>query len=372
MVCDDPVPSIRRNNMEKLDIRSLKARARQTLEQTKPDYRKLVLYHGALSAGVMILISLLQLLVGIFDTNTGGLDGLGTGAMINTTLSLLNSASSIVLPFWQIGILFTSLQVVRKKRADFPMLAEGFRRFAPLLRYGILLFGILFAVIMGYTYVIFFYMMLIPPPHAVMEAVEPFAQQELPVDSLTILKAMPSEFWKYMIVPMILYLILMVSIVLPIYYRLRMGQYVIMDDEHAGARYSMGLSNTMTNGYKWDLCKLDFSFWWYYILQILVLLIADIPLLLQIANITLPFSLPVASIIFYLIYTAALLLLLYFAGAYVETTYACAYDFLLSRNQAMAPVFDPPIAPQSPETEEASGELLAIPESQETESEPPQ
>ncbi len=358
--------------MEKLNIRNLKTRARTTLEQTTPDYRKLVLLHGAISAGVMILISLMQLMVGLLDTNTGGLDGMGTGAMINTTLSLIDSATSIALPFWQIGILFTSLQIAREKRADFPMLAEGFRRFAPLLRYGILLFGILFAVIMGSMYILTIYMMIVPVPQAVTDALAPFAQQELMDDPNKLMEAMPPEFLQYMIVPVILYLLLVLGIMIPLYYRFRMGQYVILDDQQAGARYSMGQSANMTKGHKWELVKLDLSFWWYYGLQILILLIADIPLLLQMANIALPFSETVANIIFYLIYTAALLLLLYFAGAYVETTYACAYDELLKGQQALAPISDDSGEFPSRENPEAPQEILAIPESRETEPDDPQ
>lgn len=326
--------------MQTFRIRNIKAQAREILQDTRPDYRRLVLLHGAVSVGVLLLISLLQYGITLLDSTSGGLDGMATGALLKTAYSVLSTGANIVLPFWELGILFTSLLIVRKQQAGFPMLTQGFRRFAPLLRYGILMALILLAVAIGCSYIISIYAMIVPMSQATEEFFLSFAQSAT-ADPYALLESAPEEFWDYMTIPILLYVGIFLAIGIPLAYRFRMAQYVILDRECVGARMSMGISNRLTKGYKWSLCKLDLSFWWYYLLQGLILSVASIP-----AEIT---DNALVILICYGISNLLSLVLVYFAGAYMQTSYACAYEFLQARQRELSVIPDMP-ASQPPLT----------------------
>ena len=70
-----------------------------------------------------------------------------------------------------------------------------------------------------------------------------------------------------MIAPtMIVYVILMIGIMIPIYYRLRLTQLLILDDDQIGARMAMHHSIVLTKGSCLQLFLMDLSFWWYHLL----------------------------------------------------------------------------------------------------------
>ena len=330
--------------MQKMNIRAIKKRARITLKKTKPDYRKLVFLHGAVSAGAMVLVMLLSYLVSLMDQNSGGLAGMQNGAILNTTQSILSLTVSCVLPFWGVGILFTSLLVVRGQMVNFSMLTQGFRRVGPLLRYGILLVAILMGVAIGCSYVASIYMIVVPIPEAVAVALKPYASEEL-IDPNVLMESLPPEFWRYMAPAFGLIAVAMIAVMIPILCRFSMAQYVILDGEGVGARMSMGISSAMTKGYRWDIFKLELSFWWYYLLQFLLAALVELPELLVVMGVTLPISPDVLGLITYLVYSGLSLVLLYFAGAYVGTTNACAFEFLLTRQRELAMANAP--APES-------------------------
>lgn len=317
--------------MQTFRIRNIKAQAREILQDTRPDYRRLVLLHGAVSVGVLLLISLLQYGITLLDSTSGGLDGIATGALLKTAYSVLSTGANIVLPFWELGILFTSLLIVRKQQAGFPMLTQGFRRFAPLLRYAILMALILLAVAIGCSYIISIYTIVVPMSPSLQNFFLTFAQAGA-VDPYALMDSVPAEFWDYMAKPLILYAVIYTAIITPLAYRFRMAQYVILDGECVGARMSMGISNRLTKGYKWSLCKLDLSFWWYYLLQGLILSVASIP-----AEIT---DNALIILICYGISNLLSLVLVYFAGAYMHTSYACAYEFLQARQRELSVIPD--------------------------------
>lgn len=321
--------------MKKLDIRGLKEKARDTLENTTPDYRRLVTLHSAISMGVLFFVMLVNFIIGRLDANTGGLNSLGNGALLNTAQSFFSSVTSFLLPFWQVGIMFTSLQVARRKRADFSMLTQGFHRLGVLLRYGILILGIFFAVVMVIAYASVAYVLLVPPSESLMAVMEglPILDTQNPED---ILFQLPAEFWEYMLIPMLLVSVIAMAITLPLSYRLRMCQYAILDGEQVRARMSMGISSRLTKGYKWDLFKLDVSFWWYHVLQLPVSIIVYIPEVFVKLGISLPMPNDVFNLVCYGVYCGLSVLLAYYAGAYWETTNALAYEELCARQQTIA------------------------------------
>lgn len=321
--------------MEKLDIRGLKERARDTLANTTPDYRRLVALHSAIMMGILFFVALANFVVGRIEIEADGLASLGVIAMLSTAQSFITTVTSFLVAFWQAGVLFTSLQIARRKRADFPMLTQGFHRLGVLLRFEILMAGIMLAVMMVALYGVVAYMLMVPMPKNLMTAMSKLPVSDVQ-DPYAVFSQIPREMWNYVTPKLLILLAIMFTVTILLSYRFRMCQYAILDDEHVGARMSMGISNRLTKGYKWDLFKLDLSFWWYFGIQFLLALLADMPVALAKAGVQMPIPTDVLALITNLVYSGLTVLLAYFAGAYVQTTNALAYEDLCARQQALA------------------------------------
>lgn len=314
--------------MNVLHSRRLKERAASILEQTQPEYRKLVTRHGAVSFGVVLVISLIQLLLSLSMTNDSGLDGMGTSAVFSTAKASLGLISGIVLPFWQIGVLHTSVRVTRRQDAEFSHLTRGFHRWGVVLRYYLLLIMLYIGAVMLLSNLIPVLMIFVPVPQDLEEAMMAVMSQNI-TDPMEIMAALPQEQMLAFVLPVsAVFMAIFGVVILHLSYRFRMSQYLLMDDPAMPALPSLLISNQMTKGYKWSLFKLDISFWWYYLLQIAASAISYGPEILTLAGIALPMSADVAFFLFQALYCVAGLAVVWLFGAYVQTTYACAYDEL--------------------------------------------
>ena len=319
--------------MNVLRSSGLKRRAASLLTQTQPEYRKLVTVHGAVSFGVLLVISVIQLLLNLKMTNEAGLSGMSTSAVFTTAKTTLGVISGILLPFWELGVLYTSIRVTRHQEAEFNHLTRGLRRWGVVLRYYLLLMMLYFAVAMLLTNLlpILVYWIPIPQPlENAMQALDPAAMS----DPMALMEALPQDALMAYVLPIaIVFMVIFGGVLLWLSYRFRMSQYLLMDDPQIPALPSMLVSNQMTKGHKWSLCKLDLSFWWYYLLQLAVAAISFGPEILELIGISLPLSADVQFFLFQALYCATSVAVVWFFGAYVQTTYACAYDQLRNSQQ---------------------------------------
>ena len=126
-------------------------------------------------------------------------------------------------------------------------------------------------------------------------------------------------------VPMLaLFGLLFAGLSIPLFYRLRFIDFAVMDG--TGAISSVAKSMHMTRGYSLQLLKLDLHFWWFYVLQILTVVLCYGDMLLPLAGIALPFSEDVAFFLFYVLGILLQGLLLWQFQATVSGTYAQAYQ----------------------------------------------
>lgn len=316
--------------MNVLQSAGLKRRAATLLEQTRPEYRKLVTIHAAVSFGVLLVISLIQLLLNLSMTNEAGISGIGTSAIFTTAKATLGVISGILLPFWEVGVLYTSVRVVRRQEAEFTHLTRGLRRWGVVLRYYLLLLMLYFGVLMLLSNLIPVFMMLFPMPQS-MEA----SMAEIDLSTVTdpmMLLEIPG-LMTYLLPIGGIFMLIYFAVLIHLTYRFRMSQYLLLDDPAVPALPALVLSNQMTKGYKWSLCKLDLSFWWYYLLQFAASAISFAPELLELAGVSLPIAADVQFFLFQGLYSLASVAVVWFFGAYVQTTYACAYDTLRSQTQ---------------------------------------
>lgn len=311
--------------MNVLQPREIKRRAAQILEATRPDYRKTVLLHSGISMAALVIVMVLDLLLESAVAQTGGLAGIGTRSVLQTLQGILSTVVNILLPFWEIGIFYTTIRVVRQQPQEYSMLTRGFHRAGPLIRYWLLLIVILMAVAMVCSNAVMLFAMFFPVPDSLNTALSQIdiTAIETPEQLMELLPM--DQLIGYMLPILIVFALVYCGILIHLSYRFRMSQYLLVDEDKVGAVAALGMSNQLTKNNKWNLFRLDLSFWWYYGLQFLIMSVAYSPELLSLTGVTLPASSGVASFLFYLLYALLTLALSWWAGAYVQTSYACAY-----------------------------------------------
>ena len=316
-----------------MDIRDrvgLKQRAAQLLQTASYDPKKLTLLHGAVIIGLSLLISLMSVLLSYGIDSTGGLGGIGTRNLLETLQSMLQLAYSLLMPFWQVGILFAFLCVIRQQAAGPHTLLRGFHRFGPVLRLMLTEGIVYFLLAMACAYVSSFLAMGFSTRlYTLLEPVAMAMMEDPNADPYILIEQIPIDQLLQSMAPMLLvFAVLYLAVLVFLGYRLRFANYLVLDEPGLGAFAAIGKSFQLTRGNCMALFRLDLSFWVYYALQVVVSVVAYLDSLLAIMGIGLPMDAPWFSLIVYGIYGACVLALDYFMRPQIEATYALAYDSL--------------------------------------------
>lgn len=340
------------------DRKGLKAYAQESLSCASYDPRRLFGIHIAVAAGISLLLTVLDYLLQQGIATTGGLDGIGTRSLLQTAQQLLQVAYSLALPFWQMGLFFVALQLLRRQSAEPASLLEGFRKLGPVLRQYILKILIFFGITVGGTYVGIMITMFTPLSNGYFDLMLPLAENATE-EELMIMMEDPAFLEQVMasMVPMLIAVgVILLVCMLPVLYRLRVAEFALMDQPGKGARHSIKTSWRLTRGNCMALFRLDLSFWWFYGLELLLNGVYFLDVLLP--------NLMDPTAFFWLCnvaYCAGQIALYSWANARIQTTYAAAYEALLEqerereaqRQAAAAAVVTPwdlpPLPPQQPE-----------------------
>lgn len=316
-----------------------KEKARLALQVAKYAPAKLALIHTGVALGVNLVILVINYLLN--QNMGGGLAGMDSRAVLQTIQMALSTAYMILTPFWSIGLVYAMLRLSRQEKTQPEALLEGFRRFGPTLRL-LLLEGVLyFAVAMACLHVatmIFTFSSLSDSMYAQLEPI--IASGQTALDTEAIMALLPSMIPAYVI-----FGVLFCVVAIPLFYRFRMAQYVLMDKEGAGALASMVLSARMMKGKRLQLFRMDVSYWWYYAVQLVIAGVAYLDVLLPALGIGLQLDSNVLLIGSFAVSLALQLLVAYWWLAPVQTAYACAYDML---KEQMPPLPTAPQPPQNP------------------------
>ncbi len=319
--------------MDVLNSRTLKAAAGERLSQAGCAYQKLAFFYGAGALCVPLLASLMHYTLNLQISHTGGLSGMGTRAILQTLQLIVQYAVNIALPFWEMGFLFVALQLFRGQTAEPRSLTEGFRRFGPVLRLnltqGLLYLGVgiacmyIGAIIFSVTPLSGGMMAFLMP---LVESGASMEQVQETVFSMSVEELFPM-FLPFLIIAGLLYAVAAVYL----FYRFRMAGFLIMDRPGTGALAALILSGRMTRGHRWQLFRLDLSFWWFYGVMALGTLAMYADVLFQYIVADPAVSQDVVWLLGYLAGVAIQLLLLWRSGCYVQVTYAAAYQALLEQ-----------------------------------------
>ena len=302
---------------------ALRTSAGASLKQT-PNPGRVILIH----TGAMLLLSLL-LTVADFLLNqqistTGGLGGMGLRSILTTVRSVLQLTPLIVLPFWQMGYTYYTLNVARGQKADLPDLLEGFRRWAPILRLKALMLGmgILLAFLCTQATRILF--MLTPWADPMMTKIETLmVNGDITEEILAeIILAMSQEV---MIPILVIFGLCFLAGFLYLFFRFRLAELWLMAHPEGGAFAALQNSSMLMRGNYKAMFRIDLHFWWFYLLEFLVTALCYGDTILHAFGIQMTANAFGSYMAFFVLYIWAQMSLYWWKRNEVSVTYAHAY-----------------------------------------------
>lgn len=308
------------------DRASLKQRASRVLSDTGCDTKMLVAIHTGVTIGVSLLLTLLTFLLQTQIDSAGGLAGLGTRKILSSAQTLMQILSIVVLPIWEVGFLHTHLSIARNQGAVPQSLLAGFRRFGPVFR--LMLIQVLIITVLSslliYPSTLLF--MVSPFSDPFMEALEPLLSDASLISGAAALdEAMVSAVTGATLPLVFIFLLLFAAIAIPLFYRFRMAEYILMDEPRCGAFAAMVGSSQIMRKNRFAMFRLDLSFWWYYLLQGLLMALNYGDVIFSALHISLPLSPNAAFFLFYILSMAGQFLLFYAFKNKLTQTYTQAY-----------------------------------------------
>lgn len=294
-------------------LSQIKQQARKALETPQPAPGKITAIHSGVIVGAAVILTVLQFLLSL-PSPEGGLGGLGASAFWETLQTLLSLANTLILPFWQAGLVFCAILWARGQSAQPRELSQGLRRWGPMLRLYLLKAILLLPLLMVSGYVASFLFVLTPLSQNLMGILEPLMSAE---DHLTALSGVPTTQLFEAILPLFVLMgILMCVLFVAVMYRCRLADYLILSGATNSALMALGLSRQLLRGHVMEMLRLDLSFWWFYGASLVLNLLMFLPAFV------LPESQTVLSLVCYGVYLAGTFLLYWKTRAKVETVYA--------------------------------------------------
>ena len=321
-----------------MDIRNrkgLRQYAAAALADNSGNPRLTVLVYVAVTALSSLLVSILTMILDNRISQTGGLGNLGLRSILTTIRQAAPLILGLALMGLDLGRQAVSLRLARRQQVEPRDLLKGYPRFGALLRATIL-------------QVILYFLLLIVAVNigSILFMMTPFANNlygilaDVMLESDAIYEALASdpaflnEMFRAMLPAYPICIGLFLLLATPVFYRYRMTNYCLLDASHGGALMAMGESIRMTKGNRFALFKLDLSFWWFWLGQMICTAVLYGDMICAKLGVALPWN---ATVSYYVFYVAAMVLegaLYYLTLNRVDATYAAAYDALRPQTQA--------------------------------------
>lgn len=311
--------------MASFNYKVLRADAQSAIGTAGKAATGLILLHAGVSLGLSLVITAINYALDLGIAQTGGLGGMDARTVLETIQTLLTYVQTIALPFWEMGYVFAVLRMARRQNTQNSDLLAGFRWFGPVLRATVLRGIVYFALMMVGAQIASLIFLLTPAARDVLS----FSQQLMDAETLDYAALLESEEYMAAMLPAVPYMLIgMLLPLIPVYYRLRMMDYVLMDEPKRGALYALIQSIRMTRKKSWALFKLDLRFWWFYLLQFLTVALCYGDVLLPMFGVELGISADGAMYLFYALALVAELALYVWRKNQVFVTYGLVYDDL--------------------------------------------
>lgn len=325
--------------MAAFDIKNLKGDARNRLERVSGDPRVLILLHTGVIVLLNLLVSGLNMILDQQIGNTGGLSGLGTRSVLESLQSMLSYMTVLFTPFWSAGFLYSIIRLSRDGTANPKSILEGFRRFPSiiLLNLNKLLLTLFAATTI--TYIASYIFMLTPFSNELSEITAALYESGslLSADGAVNLQAIAPDVLLHAAIPMfIIFFILFLPVYAFISYSLRLSTYLVMEGNRISGFLAMMLSFRMMKGHRFQMFKLDLSFWWYYVIEALLTVILYLDMILPLLGITLPFNPTIVFFVLLVVYGGMQTAFHLWKKLPVDMTYVLSYEAIVKENQTPA------------------------------------
>lgn len=303
-----------------MDPQTIKQAADLSMKKASYDPRKLALLHTGAVLAISLITALLNYLLSFGVDSAGGLSGVALRSVFASAQTILSMASTFALPFWQIGFLYTALKYAREETVAPVHLLEGFRRFGAVLRLTVLLILMLIGIVFLSANIASTLFMFSSASDGVYAAMEQLIEENVTaITTQQLITLAPQLSWI-----VVLNFIVLAALGLPVYYRLRLSEFALMDGA-PGALAAIRDSMLLSKGRRLQLFKFDLSIWWYYALQLLISLVASADMLLALIGITLPVNGTLLYWGLFIVSSAANLLFAWRYAAWYQTAYAHCY-----------------------------------------------
>lgn len=316
--------------MMKWNIRELKARAAVLAEENRGPARRLVLLYCGVVAALTLGSSGLNLYLDSQIGGTGGLGGIGMRSILQSIQEFLSYVNMYFGPFWSAGFLAAMIGMVRGRAPQTRDLTEGFRRFFRIL--GHLAFRFLVAVMLGVVSmnlgsVIF---ILSPWGRGFSEAMAPILEDPnlFLADGSVNMDLIPQELLMESGLPLTLIILALFGLLyLCISYQFRLSMYLVMD-QPIGAVAAHFRSIRLMKGHKWQMFRMDLSYWWYYLLMVVIGVVGYLDVVLSMLGLPLPLDATVMFFVTLAAYCVLNLALSLWQKCRVDASYVLAYELI--------------------------------------------
>ena len=301
-------------------VKTIKAETQRALARAR-DPQKLILVYTGITVLLAALLTVGHALLSGRIEGTGGLANMGLRSILSTAQSVLPMLQSVVLLGLEFGYLHAILRISRGQYADHTDLKVGFQRFGAIVRLTFLQYFLVFGIAF-FTFYLSMYAFLLTP------WADPLVDLLTPVltNPASMSESLINATYEHMTPMLVIYAILCFALLIPMLYRFRMANYVLLDDPSGRSFRALKTSVRLMRRNGFRLFKLDLSFWWYYGLLLLANAVAYGDVILPMLGISLPFSETVGFYLFFFLYLAMLFAIYFFLRNPVEVAYAKVYD----------------------------------------------
>ena len=309
--------------MEFLDPKSLCQRAEMSLRRGR-EPKKLIYTYAGISLALSIVIFLGNLWLDSQISGTGGLGNLGTRAIFETARQAIPVLSGFIVMCLDLGFLGGLMRISRGQYADHTDLKVGFRKFWPLVRLGLLQALLYFAI--GFLAIQLGSLIFTFTPWAgpLMTVLTPlYTSGNMELDN-----ALVMELFSLMLPLFIVIGIVLLVVLLPFLFRMRMAYFCLLDDPRGRAMAAIRESSRMMRSRFGQMLKIDLSLWLYYAASALVMVVLYADLILVLLGIPLPLDADVMAMVVYGASAGLQFVVSAFLRPRAELTYLAAYDQL--------------------------------------------
>ena len=312
-----------------MDIRNTRVLKHTAAEKVSgaPQQKKIVLIYSGIVMGLALLTTVIRYVLGLQIDQMGGLSNMSNRSVLSAIQSMLPLAQSLLVMCLDLGYLAAMLRVARGQYASPNTLRLGFDRFWTLLRCSVIQGLFYGGLALAGVYLASMLFVMSPWGQPFMEAMSAMTtgasllSPEPVLDEAAMMQLAPT------MLPMFLMAAIAVCVlIVPVSFRLRMANYVIIDKPALGAMAALRESRRMMRGNCLKLLKLDLSYWWYFLVLLVISCAGNADLWLPLFGVELPMSADAAYFAFYILYLGLQLAAYRFLRNRIEVAYALVYD----------------------------------------------